>query len=91
MFQYTRASSMLSCGGLRHQFSLPENVQMSMYTTEFLQYYREHLSVIGKLYVESQKNNNNNNKCLLWIKQLEDLFLIWSKYKYMKKNHLSIF
>lgn len=48
VFQYTRASSMLSVGGLRHQFSLPENVQMSMFTTEFLKYYREHLSVIGK-------------------------------------------
>ncbi|XP_062576682.1 FAD-dependent oxidoreductase domain-containing protein 1-like [Saccostrea cucullata] len=33
---YTRASSSLSAGGIRHQFSVPENVQMSMFTTDFL-------------------------------------------------------
>ncbi|KAH9514582.1 FAD-dependent oxidoreductase domain-containing protein 1 [Bulinus truncatus] len=43
---YTRASSMLSCGGIRHQFSVPENVQLSMYTSEFLRNIKEHLSVI---------------------------------------------
>ncbi|XP_052789914.1 FAD-dependent oxidoreductase domain-containing protein 1-like [Mya arenaria] len=42
---YTRASSMLSAGGLRHQFTIPENVQMSMYTTEFLKTYKTLLGV----------------------------------------------
>lgn len=42
---YTRASSMLSAGGVRHQFTIPENVQMSMFTSEFLKHYKEHLSV----------------------------------------------
>ncbi|XP_060593227.1 FAD-dependent oxidoreductase domain-containing protein 1-like [Ruditapes philippinarum] len=44
-YSYTRASSMLSCGGIRHQFSIPENVQMSMFTSDFLKHYKEHLSV----------------------------------------------
>ncbi|KAJ8300954.1 hypothetical protein KUTeg_022473 [Tegillarca granosa] len=34
---------MLSVGGIRHQFTLPENVQMSMFTTEFLRNIRENL------------------------------------------------
>ena len=52
-FQYTRASTMLSVGGLRHQFSLPENVQMSMFMTEFLKDVKENLSVLGRLCFES--------------------------------------
>ncbi|XP_005109016.1 FAD-dependent oxidoreductase domain-containing protein 1 [Aplysia californica] len=43
---YTRASTMLSAGGIRHQFSVPENVQLSMFATEFLRDIKEHLSVI---------------------------------------------
>eukprot|EP00668_Euglena_longa_P014447 GGOE01018437.1.p1 GENE.GGOE01018437.1~~GGOE01018437.1.p1 ORF type:complete len:412 (+),score=76.60 GGOE01018437.1:69-1304(+) len=33
---YTRASSALAAGGIRQQFSIPENVQMSMYGMQFL-------------------------------------------------------
>ena len=44
---------MLSVGGLRHQFSLPENVQMSMFMTEFLRDVKEHLSVLGMFWFES--------------------------------------
>ncbi|XP_052220106.1 FAD-dependent oxidoreductase domain-containing protein 1-like [Dreissena polymorpha] len=47
-YGYTRASTMLSCGGVRHQFTIPENVQMSMFTTEFLKHYKEHLTVLGQ-------------------------------------------
>nr|XP_006815997.1 PREDICTED: FAD-dependent oxidoreductase domain-containing protein 1-like [Saccoglossus kowalevskii] len=42
---YTRASSVLSVGGIHQQFSLPENVQMSMYGAEFLRNIKEHLTV----------------------------------------------
>ena len=38
---------MLSVGGLRHQFTIPENVQMSMYMSEFLRDLKEHLTVLG--------------------------------------------
>ncbi|KAL4219266.1 FAD-dependent oxidoreductase domain-containing protein 1 [Mactra antiquata] len=44
-YTYTRASSMLSAGGIRHQFSVPENVLMSKFTSDFLKNYKQHLSV----------------------------------------------
>lgn len=45
---YSRASSVLSLGGIRQQFSLPENVQMSMFSSEFLRNVKEHLGVLEK-------------------------------------------
>ena len=42
---------MLSAGGVPHQFSTPENVRMSMFTTKFLENIREYLSVVGKLVI----------------------------------------
>lgn len=44
--KYTRSSSALSVGGIRQQFSLPENVQLSMYSAEFLRNIKQHLSVL---------------------------------------------
>ena len=44
---YTRASTVLSVGGLRQQFSLPENIQMSLYGAEFLRKSSELLAVGG--------------------------------------------
>uniref|UniRef100_T1JA01 FAD-dependent oxidoreductase domain-containing protein 1 n=1 Tax=Strigamia maritima TaxID=126957 RepID=T1JA01_STRMM len=43
---YTRASTTLSVGGMRQQFSLPENIQMSLYSAEFLRNIKMHLSVL---------------------------------------------
>lgn len=43
---YTRAASVLSVGGIRHQFSLPENVRLSMFTSEFLRNIKQYLSVL---------------------------------------------
>ncbi|CAL1545413.1 unnamed protein product [Lymnaea stagnalis] len=54
---YTRASSMLSCGGIRHQFSVPENVQLSMFTSEFLRNIKQHLSVIHESPPDVQFNH----------------------------------
>ncbi|XP_025989435.1 FAD-dependent oxidoreductase domain-containing protein 1 isoform X2 [Solenopsis invicta] len=45
---YTKASTTLSVGGLRQQFSLEENIQMSLYGAEFLRNINEHLSVPGE-------------------------------------------
>lgn len=42
---------MLSVGGIRHQFSVEENVQLSMFATEFLRNIKEHLSVLGMSFV----------------------------------------
>lgn len=46
-FSYTRASTVLSVGGLRQQFSLPENIQMSLYGAEFLRKSKKLLSGEG--------------------------------------------
>lgn len=35
-FTYAKSSTCLSVGGLRQQFSLPENIQMSLYAADFL-------------------------------------------------------
>ncbi|CAG5117538.1 unnamed protein product [Candidula unifasciata] len=55
---YTRAASMLSCGGIRHQFSVPENVQLSLYTSAFLTNIKQHLSVLDESLPDVQFNNH---------------------------------
>ncbi|CAB3375676.1 Hypothetical predicted protein [Cloeon dipterum] len=44
---YKRAATTLSCGGLRQQFSLPENVQMSQFGAEFLRQLPKRCAVEG--------------------------------------------
>lgn len=44
---YQQASSVLSCGGIRQQFSTPENVLMSMYSSHFMKHIKDYLSVEG--------------------------------------------
>lgn len=52
--QYCRASSTLSVGGIRQQFSLEENVQMSLFGAEFLRNINEHLGVAGEEPIDVQ-------------------------------------
>ncbi|KAL8611526.1 hypothetical protein ACOMHN_014581 [Nucella lapillus] len=54
---YTQASSMLAVGGIRHQFSLEENVQLSMFTTDFLRNIKENLSVLDECPPDVQFNH----------------------------------
>ncbi|NXH87104.1 FXRD1 protein, partial [Edolisoma coerulescens] len=42
---YSRASTVLSVGGIRQQFSLRENIQMSRFSASFLRNINEHLGV----------------------------------------------
>ncbi|NWT61446.1 FXRD1 protein, partial [Erythrocercus mccallii] len=42
---YSRASTVLSAGGIRQQFSLRENIQMSRFSASFLRNINEHLGV----------------------------------------------
>ncbi|NXS29567.1 FXRD1 protein, partial [Pomatostomus ruficeps] len=42
---YSRASTVLSVGGIRQQFSLRENIQMSRFSASFLRDINEHLGV----------------------------------------------
>lgn len=46
--QYEKASTVLSVGSIRQQFSTPGNVQMSMYSMQFLRDIAAHLSVPGE-------------------------------------------
>ncbi|CAF2596633.1 unnamed protein product [Rotaria sp. Silwood2] len=45
-WNYTTSSTVLSAGGLRQQFALEENIQMSVYGAEFLKHIRDHLSIL---------------------------------------------
>lgn len=45
--EYCRSSTLLSCGGIRQQFSLPENIKMSLFGAEFLRNIKRHLTVEG--------------------------------------------
>ncbi|NXK57106.1 FXRD1 protein, partial [Chauna torquata] len=42
---YSRASTVLSVGGIRQQFSLPENIRLSLFSATFLRTINEHLWV----------------------------------------------
>ncbi|NXW94682.1 FXRD1 protein, partial [Alopecoenas beccarii] len=42
---YSQASTVLSAGGIRQQFSLPENIRMSQFSAKFLRNINEHLGV----------------------------------------------
>jgi len=44
---YAEASTALSVGGIRQQFSLEENIRMSLFGAEFLRNIKQHLSVEG--------------------------------------------
>ncbi|XP_077987092.1 FAD-dependent oxidoreductase domain-containing protein 1-like [Glandiceps talaboti] len=75
---YSKASSKLSIGGIHQQFSLPENIQMSMYGAEFLRTIKENLMVHeteppdvlfnsqGHLFLATQEGAQNLiNNCMI--------------------------
>ncbi len=41
--KYSKSSTFNSVGGVRQQFSLPENIKMSLFGAEFLRNYQENL------------------------------------------------
>ncbi|NWY15070.1 FXRD1 protein, partial [Aphelocoma coerulescens] len=51
---YSRASTVLSVGGIRQQFSLPENIQMSRFSASFLRDINEHLGVPNESPIDIQ-------------------------------------
>ncbi|XP_043308332.1 FAD-dependent oxidoreductase domain-containing protein 1 isoform X2 [Cervus canadensis] len=53
---YARASTVLSVGGIRQQFSLPENVQLSLFSAEFLRNINEYLAVVDDPPLDLQFN-----------------------------------
>jgi len=52
--QYKRASAVLSCGGIRMQFSERQNIQMSQYGIQFLKDAPKNLSIPGQDPVDVQ-------------------------------------
>ncbi|XP_036379575.1 FAD-dependent oxidoreductase domain-containing protein 1 [Megalops cyprinoides] len=55
---YSQASTVLSAGGIRQQFSLPENIYLSMESAEFMRNINEHLSVLNEDPVDLQFNHS---------------------------------
>ncbi|NWH68893.1 FXRD1 protein, partial [Geococcyx californianus] len=51
---YSRASTVLSVGGIRQQFSLPENIQMSRFSASFLRNINEHLGIPNEPRIDIQ-------------------------------------
>ena len=49
IYRLSTSSTMLSTGPLSQQFSLPEHVEMSQFTVEFLRHADKHLRILGLL------------------------------------------
>jgi len=54
--QYSQASTVLSVGGIRQQFSVPENIQLSLFSIEFLRNINEYLAVVDDPPLDIQFN-----------------------------------
>ncbi|KAI3373977.1 hypothetical protein L3Q82_022544 [Scortum barcoo] len=55
---YSRASTVLSVGGIRQQFSLPENILLSLASADFMRNINEHLGVLHEEPVDLQFNQS---------------------------------
>lgn len=53
---YSRASTGLSVGGIRQQFSLPENIQLSLFSVHFLRNINDYLAVVDDPPLDLQFN-----------------------------------
>uniref|UniRef100_A0A3Q3WNE6 FAD-dependent oxidoreductase domain-containing protein 1 n=1 Tax=Mola mola TaxID=94237 RepID=A0A3Q3WNE6_MOLML len=51
---YSKASTVLSAGGIRQQFSLPENIYLSLASAQFMRNVNEHLDVLNEDPVDLQ-------------------------------------
>ncbi|XP_053126241.1 FAD-dependent oxidoreductase domain-containing protein 1 isoform X2 [Hemicordylus capensis] len=54
--QYTKASTVLSVGGIRQQYSMPENIQMSRFSAHFLRLINGYLGVVNQPPIDIQFN-----------------------------------
>ncbi|RWS30672.1 fad oxidoreductase-like protein [Leptotrombidium deliense] len=69
--EYTHSATSLSIGGLRQQFSLPENIQMANFSAQFFRQLRFHLTFLdseppdieftpkGYLFLGNEQNSND--------------------------------
>ncbi|XP_056266757.1 FAD-dependent oxidoreductase domain-containing protein 1 isoform X2 [Pseudoliparis swirei] len=56
--RYSQASTVLSAGGIRQQFSLPENIHLSLASADFMRNINEHLGVLNDDPVDLQFNQS---------------------------------
>lgn len=55
---YSRASTVLSAGGIRQQFSLAENILLSLHSANFMRNINDHLGVLNEEPVDLQFNHS---------------------------------
>uniref|UniRef100_A0A8C1TB29 FAD-dependent oxidoreductase domain-containing protein 1 n=1 Tax=Cyprinus carpio TaxID=7962 RepID=A0A8C1TB29_CYPCA len=55
---YSQASTVLSCGGIRQQFSLKENIMLSLFSAHFMKNINNHLCVVNEDPVDLQFNHS---------------------------------
>lgn len=55
---YSKASTVLSAGGIRQQFSLPENINLSLASAHFMRHINEYLGVLNEDPVDLQFNHS---------------------------------
>uniref|UniRef100_A0A1A7ZXR3 FAD-dependent oxidoreductase domain-containing protein 1 n=1 Tax=Nothobranchius furzeri TaxID=105023 RepID=A0A1A7ZXR3_NOTFU len=55
---YSQASTVLSAGGIRQQFSLPENIHLSLHSADFLRNINDHLGVVNEDPIDLQFNHS---------------------------------
>ncbi|KAK2099729.1 FAD-dependent oxidoreductase domain-containing protein 1 [Saguinus oedipus] len=92
---YSQASSALSLGGIHQQFSLPENIHLSLFSASFLRNINEHLAVVdappldlqfnplGYLWLASEKDAaamENNVKVQRWVPGTASQLLCGQRY-----------
>ncbi|XP_061449187.1 FAD-dependent oxidoreductase domain-containing protein 1 isoform X2 [Rhineura floridana] len=53
---YSKASTVLSVGGIRQQYSMPENIHLSLFSANFLRLINEHLGVVNQPPIDIQFN-----------------------------------
>ncbi|XP_066495814.1 FAD-dependent oxidoreductase domain-containing protein 1 [Tiliqua scincoides] len=53
---YSKASTVLSVGGIRQQYSLPENIQLSRFSADFLRSVNDYLGIVSQPPVDIQFN-----------------------------------
>ncbi|XP_034746343.1 FAD-dependent oxidoreductase domain-containing protein 1 [Etheostoma cragini] len=56
--KYSQASTVLSAGGIRQQFSLPENIHLSLASADFMRNINEHLGVLNEEPIDIQFNQS---------------------------------
>uniref|UniRef100_A0A669F7G1 FAD-dependent oxidoreductase domain-containing protein 1 n=1 Tax=Oreochromis niloticus TaxID=8128 RepID=A0A669F7G1_ORENI len=55
---YSQASTVLSAGGIRQQFSLPENIHLSLASADFMRNINDHLGVLNEDPIDLQFNHS---------------------------------